>query len=172
MSKSAYDSNVTPGPPLPKSHPSPALISKLHLECSSLYSSARTLAKTPSSAGKGKTKSGSSADGEVSTDLRRFLSEETAFHNGMVRKWLGVDVGENGGTDRRGDAVGFLIWAKKELEDMKGHTAKVEDALRVEHRTERRSRQHLYPPNISSYDTGGRGKLGAIEREVSERAPP
>ncbi|KAJ7505496.1 BRO1 domain-containing protein [Mycena galericulata] len=130
MSKSAYDSNVTPGPPLPKSHPSPALISKLHLECSSLYSSARTLAKTPSSAGKGKAKSGSSADGEVSTDLRRFLSEETAFHDAMARKWLGVDAGENGGTDRGGDAVGFLIWAKKELEDMKGRkTDRISDEL-------------------------------------------
>ncbi|KAJ7175457.1 BRO1 domain-containing protein [Mycena filopes] len=121
LSKSAYDSNVTPGPPLPKSHPSPALISKLHLECSSLYSSARSLAKTPSSAGKAKAKgSSSSADGEVSADLRRYLNEETLFHDALARKWLGVDAGENGGTDRGGDAVGFLIWAKKELDELKG----------------------------------------------------
>ncbi|KAJ7134416.1 BRO1 domain-containing protein [Mycena epipterygia] len=120
LSKSAYDSNVAPGPPLPKSHPSPALISKLHLECSSLYSSARTLAKTPNSAGKGKAKGGSSGDGEVSTDLRRYLNEETVFHDAMARKWLGVDAGENGGSDRGGDAVGFLTWAKKELEELKG----------------------------------------------------
>ncbi|KAJ7935452.1 BRO1 domain-containing protein [Mycena leptocephala] len=120
LSKSAYDSNVAPGPPLPKSHPSPALISKLHLECSSLYSSARSLAKTPSSAGKGKAKGSSSADGEVSTDLRRYLNDETVFHDALARKWLGVDAGENGGSDRGGDAVGFLIWAKKELEELKG----------------------------------------------------
>ncbi|KAJ7205913.1 BRO1 domain-containing protein [Mycena haematopus] len=120
LSKSAYDSNVAPGPPLPKSHPSPALISKLHLECASLYSSARTLAKTPSSAGKGKPKGSSSADGEVSADLRRYLNEETVFHDALARKWLGVDAGENGGSDRGGDAVGFLIWAKKELEELKG----------------------------------------------------
>ncbi|KAJ7043911.1 BRO1 domain-containing protein [Mycena alexandri] len=120
LSKSAYDSNVTPGPPLPKSHPSPALISKLHLECSSLYSSARTLAKTPSSAGKGKAKGSSSADGEVSADLRRYLNEETVFHDALARKWLGVDAGENGGSDRGGDAVAFLLWAKKELEELKG----------------------------------------------------
>ncbi|KAJ7366650.1 BRO1 domain-containing protein [Mycena albidolilacea] len=119
LSKAAYDSNVTPGPPLPKSHPSPALISKLHLECASLYSSARTLAKTPSSAGKGKPK-GTSVDGEVSADLRRYLHDETVFHDALARKWLGVDAGENGGTDRGGDAVGFLIWAKKELEELKG----------------------------------------------------
>ncbi|KAK7048199.1 BRO1 domain-containing protein [Favolaschia claudopus] len=120
LSKSAYDSNIAPGPPLPKSHPSPALISKLHLECASLYSSARSLAKTPSSAGKGKPKGSSSSDGEVSTDLRRYLNEETVFHEALARKWLGVDAGENGGSDRGGDAVGFLTWAKKELEDLKG----------------------------------------------------
>ncbi|KAJ6620820.1 BRO1 domain-containing protein [Mycena sp. CBHHK59/15] len=120
LSKSAYDSNVAPGPPLPKSHPSPALISKLHLECSSLYSSARALAKTPNSAGKGKGKGGPSADGEVSTDLRRYLNEETLFHDALARKWLGVDAGENGGSERGGDAVGFLTWAKKELEELKG----------------------------------------------------
>lgn len=133
LSKSAYDSNVAPGPPLPKSHPSPALISKLHLECASLYSSARTLAKTPSSVGKGNKTAKSngssvssslsrsvSADGEVSADLRRYLHEETVFHDSMARKWLGVDAGENGGTERGGDAVGFLVWAKKELEELKG----------------------------------------------------
>ncbi|KAF8208732.1 BRO1 domain-containing protein [Mycena galopus ATCC 62051] len=122
LSKSAYDSNVAPGPPLPKSHPSPALISKLHLECASLYSSARTLAKTPSSAGKGKPKgsNSTSADGEISTDLRRYLNEETVFHGALARKWLGVDAGENGGSERGGDAVGFLTWAKKELEELKG----------------------------------------------------
>ncbi|KAJ6509007.1 BRO1 domain-containing protein [Mycena sanguinolenta] len=120
LSKSAYDSNVAPGPPLPKSHPSPALISKLHLECASLYSSARTLAKTPSSASKGKPKGTTSADGEVSADLRRYLNEETVFHEALARKWLGVDAGENGGSERGGDAVGFLTWAKKELEELKG----------------------------------------------------
>ncbi|KAJ7164638.1 hypothetical protein C8R43DRAFT_1122515 [Mycena crocata] len=119
LSKSAYDSNIAPGPPLPKSHPSPALISKLHLECSSLYSSARTLAKTPSSAGKGKGKA-ASADGEISTDLRRYLNDETVLHDALARKWLGVDAGENGGSERGGDAVGFLAWAKKELEELKG----------------------------------------------------
>ncbi|KAJ7644282.1 BRO1 domain-containing protein [Roridomyces roridus] len=121
LSKAAYDSNIAPGPPLPKSHPSPALISKLHLECAALYSSARTLAKTP--AGKGKSKlngSSSSGDGEVSADLRRYLNDETSFHDAMAHKWLGVDAGENGGTDRGGDAVGFLVWAKKELEELKG----------------------------------------------------
>jgi hypothetical protein len=52
--------------------------------------------------------------------LRRYLHDETVFHDALARKWLGVDAGENGGTDRGGDAVGFLIWAKKELEELKG----------------------------------------------------
>ena len=120
LSRSAYDSTVTPGPPLPKSHPSPALIAKLHLECASLYSSARTLAKTPSSSkSKGKGKESSGADAEVSTDLRRYLADEGAFHGALGRKWLGVDAGENGGTPKGGEAVAFLAWAKKELEELK-----------------------------------------------------
>lgn len=110
LSKSAYDSNIAPGPPLPKSHPSPALIAKLHLECASLYSSARTLAKTP-----GATDSG----GDVSVDLRRYLADESALHAALGRKWLGVDAGENGSSAKGGEAVGFLIWAKKEMEDYK-----------------------------------------------------
>ncbi|SJK97145.1 uncharacterized protein ARMOST_00396 [Armillaria ostoyae] len=110
LSKSAYDSNITPGPPLPKSHPSPALIAKLHLECGALYSSARSLAKTPGSTGD---------TGEVSVALRRYLADEYAFHSALAHKWLGVDAGEFGGTAKGGDAVGFLVWSKKELEDLK-----------------------------------------------------
>ncbi|KAL0956836.1 hypothetical protein HGRIS_002948 [Hohenbuehelia grisea] len=125
LSKSAYDSNIAPGPPLPKSHPAPALIAKLHLECGALYSSARALAKTPGAA-RPRAKSASqflSKDGrdasEVSADLRRYLNDEAAFHDALARKWLGVDAGESGGNDRGGEAVGFLAWAKKELEDLK-----------------------------------------------------
>ncbi|KAK0476744.1 BRO1-like domain-containing protein [Armillaria novae-zelandiae] len=110
LSKSAYDSNITPGPPLPTSHPSPALIAKLHLECGSLYSSARSLAKTPGSTGD---------TGGVSVALRRYLADEYAYHSALAHKWLGVDAGEFGGTAKGGDAVGFLAWAKKELEDLK-----------------------------------------------------
>lgn len=120
LSRSAYDSTVTPGPPLPTSHPSPALIAKLHLECASLYSSARSLAKTPVKS-KGKNLS-SGTDSEVSTDLRRYLADECVFHGALARKWLGVDAGENGsqnGSPKGGEAVGFLAWAKKDLEDLR-----------------------------------------------------
>ncbi|KAF4567321.1 hypothetical protein EYR40_006318 [Pleurotus pulmonarius] len=114
LSKSAYDSNIAPGPPLPESHPSPVLLAKIHLECASLYSSALSLAKT-SAPSKGK----DTGDGDVRTDLRRYLSDETSFHNALARKWLGIDAGENGKGDKGGEAVGFLAWAKKDLEELK-----------------------------------------------------
>lgn len=110
LSKAAYDSNVAPGPPLPRSHPSPSLISKLHLQCSSLYASASSLVKASGATG---------ARAEVSTDLRRYLEGEEAFHVALSRKWLGVDAGERGGKEKGGDAVGFMMWAKKELESLK-----------------------------------------------------
>lgn len=124
LSKSAYDSTLTPGPPLPKSHPSPALIAKLHLECASLFASARSLAITPG-ASKSKSKfslgkdKGSESVEEIITVLKRYLADEAAYHAALGRKWLGVDAGENGGMDKMGSAVGFLTWAKKELEELK-----------------------------------------------------
>ncbi|KAF8828615.1 hypothetical protein HHX47_DHR3000296 [Lentinula edodes] len=111
LSKSFYDSNIAPGPPLPKSHPAPSLIAKLHLECASLYSSARTLAKTPSASSK-------SAE-DVSPELRHYLGDEALLHSALAKKWFGIDAGENGGEDRGGDAVGLLIWAQKELQELK-----------------------------------------------------
>ncbi|KAJ4490854.1 BRO1 domain-containing protein [Lentinula aciculospora] len=111
LSKSFYDSNITPGPPLPKSHPAPGLIAKLHSECASLYSNARTLAKTPSASSK-------SSD-DVSQELRHYLADEASLHSALAKKWLGIDAGENGGEKRCGDAVAFLIWGKKELQELK-----------------------------------------------------
>lgn len=117
LSKSAYDSNITPGPPLPKSHPPPALLAKLHIECVSLYSSARLLAKTPG-ASKSSSLSGDSGK-DVASDLRRYLSNQASLHSALSHKWLGVEAGEKGGTDKGGEAVAFLQWARKELEDIK-----------------------------------------------------
>jgi hypothetical protein len=37
----------------------------------------------------------------------------------MAHKWLGVDAGEKGGTDKAGEAVAFLQWSRKELEELK-----------------------------------------------------
>ncbi|KAF5367538.1 hypothetical protein D9758_003815 [Tetrapyrgos nigripes] len=111
LSKAAFDSNVSPGPPLPKSHPAPGLIAKLHLECASQYAGARALAKTASAA--------SDLSSDVSPDLRHYLSGEAAFHAALGRKWLAIDAGEKGGADRAGDVVGLMTWAKKDLQDLK-----------------------------------------------------
>jgi hypothetical protein len=102
LTKATNDASLTPGPPLPKSHPSPALTAKLHLECASLYSTARSLVKP-------------SGD----TVLSPYLSENYSFHSALGKKWLGVEAGEKGGVERAGEAVGFMVWAKKELEEVK-----------------------------------------------------
>ncbi|EJD02669.1 uncharacterized protein FOMMEDRAFT_107601 [Fomitiporia mediterranea MF3/22] len=108
LSKSAFDSTLSPGPPLPKSHPSPSLIAKLFLECSTLYASARALAKTPGREGD-----------EVAPGLRHYLADAASLCSALAHKWLGVDAGENGGASRGGVAVAFLGWAKTELEELR-----------------------------------------------------
>lgn len=113
QSKSAYDNNIAPGPPLPLSHPSPSLLAKLHLECATLYGSARSLIKSV-----GASKS-SSEKNVISSDFRKHLADETGLHTALAHKWLGVFAGEKGGSEKGGEAVGFLAWAKKELEDLK-----------------------------------------------------
>ena len=143
LTRAAFESTVAPGPPLPKSHPSPALAAKLHLECASLYSSARALVKTPGASrpsvtptsskskfklglgSKDRSNSGGASAGsegadEVVPELRRYLADELAVHGALAHKWLGVDAGENGGSQKSGIAVGFLAWAKKDLDDLKG----------------------------------------------------
>jgi len=122
LSRSAHENIFMPGLPLHPSHPSPAIIAKLHLECAALYSSALSLVKMASSGSMFKSKPSpeSSIGGEVSTDLRRYLVDGAAFHAALGKKWLGIDAGEKGGTAKAGEAVGFLAWAKKELEELKG----------------------------------------------------
>ena len=140
LSKAAFESTLTPGPPLPKSHPSPALVAKLHLECAAFYASARSLVKTPGASragsksklklplGRDRDRNGGGereeTGEEVTPELRRYLADEAALHGALARKWLGVDAGEHGGTAKGGVAVGFLAWAKKELEELKsGHAS-------------------------------------------------
>ena len=135
LTKSAYDSTIAPGPPLPKSHPSPALIAKLHLEAAHLCSSALSLARIPGSS-KARLASASGKLGnpfkkdkdsqdaqkgemDVSADLLRFLADSSAYHSALAHKWLGVDAGETPGSTRLGEAVAFLAWSKKELDELK-----------------------------------------------------
>ncbi|KAA1475171.1 hypothetical protein DENSPDRAFT_782930, partial [Dentipellis sp. KUC8613] len=129
LSKAAFDSTVAPGPPLPKSHPSPSLIAKLHLEAAALSSAALALLRIPG-ASKARLKSpAASASGggggegevkemEVSSDLQRAAADTAALHTALAHKWLGVDAGEHDLDARGGDAVGFLAWAKRELEEL------------------------------------------------------
>jgi len=59
---------------------------------------------------------------EVTSELKRYLADEAALHSALACKWLGVDCGESAGLDRVGQAVGYLQWAKKELEELKDGT--------------------------------------------------
>jgi len=141
LSKAAFESTLSPGPPLPKSHPSTALIAKLHLDCAALYSSARTLAMSSSkssltsglkasfgSTSKSQNDVGGSSGG-VSTDLLKCLERESKFHTAIAHKWLGVDAGETAKPGKGGEAVGFLMWTQQELEDL--HTSRLSKGLAI-----------------------------------------
>ncbi|KAG8214070.1 putative pH-response regulator protein palC [Butyriboletus roseoflavus] len=153
LSKAAFESTLSPGPPLPKSHPSTALIAKLHLDCASLYSSARTLAMTSSKssltsglkAGFGSASKSQSdsvgGSGEVSADLLKYLEKENKFHTAIAHKWLGVDAGETAKPGKGGEAVGFLKWAEQELEDLHTHTPRLSKGLGAKNRDQDGKRQ-------------------------------
>jgi hypothetical protein len=135
LTRAAYDSTVSPGPPLPKSHPLPSVAAFLHLECVALYSSGRALVKTPGSSRPAVSQAPSSrsrfrlpgnrsesnrddaSSDDVVPELRRYLADEVAVHTALAHKWLGVDYGEK--HENTGMAVGFLTWSKKELEDLR-----------------------------------------------------
>jgi hypothetical protein len=127
--KAASDTAARPGPPLPRSHPAPALLAKLYLEAAALYSTARALAKTPAPAAPipavlAGSKKGMSGGGgaEAAKELRRYLADEGSLHSALAHAWLGVDAGEaparGGAVQRTGEAVGFLTWARNELDDL------------------------------------------------------
>ncbi|GAA5978764.1 hypothetical protein JCM11641_006170 [Rhodosporidiobolus odoratus] len=102
-SLSVAHSTTTPGPPLPPSHPSPSLLSKLHLQVYTLYDEARSAVKSLSP---------SAYTGEISPLLRRYLSDGRLLALALSYKWLGVDLGERSST---GEALGYLDMAKKTL---------------------------------------------------------
>ncbi|KAH9171173.1 hypothetical protein EDB89DRAFT_2114591 [Lactarius sanguifluus] len=102
LTKSSYDNTVASGPPFPASHPSPALLAKLHLEASALYASADTTWKSQNRC------SSSRTDG-------------AALHGALARKWLGADAGVH---DALGVSVGFLTVAKRDLEALRDGNAR------------------------------------------------
>ncbi|GAA5943487.1 uncharacterized protein JCM15063_006488 [Sporobolomyces koalae] len=100
---SVAHSTTTPGPPLPPAHPSPSLLSKLHLQVYAHYDEARSLFKSNMSAT------------EISPGVRRYLSDGRQLALSLSYKWLGVDMGERSQT---GEALGWLALASKSLEDL------------------------------------------------------
>ncbi|KAH9055536.1 hypothetical protein EDB87DRAFT_1302324 [Lactarius vividus] len=112
LTKSSYDSTVASGPPFPASHPSPALLAKLHLEASALYASADSLLRIPASR---------KHDTEVTEPLLLFARDGAALHGALARKWLGADAGVH---DALGVSVGFLTVAKRDLEALRDGDAR------------------------------------------------
>lgn len=129
MTKSSYDSTVAPGPPLPASHPSPGLLAKLHLEASALCASAESLLRIPASR---------KHDMEVAEPLLLYARDGASLHGALARKWLGADAGAQ---DAHGVAVGFLGWAKRELDALRDGSARAGGGGKEEGRDGRRERR-------------------------------
>ncbi|CAE6438657.1 unnamed protein product [Rhizoctonia solani] len=116
LTRSAVQAALSPGPPLPQGHPPPTFVAKIYIHTASLYASARGLTDTSQRKLSSLISRGGPDNAEVSQDTRRYLEEEAALAEALAHKWLGVDAGEAG---RTGDAVGYLKWAKSELESLK-----------------------------------------------------
>ena len=129
MTKSSYDSTVAPGPPLPASHPSPGLLAKLHLEASALCASAESLLRIPASR---------KHDMEVAEPLLLYARDGASLHGALARKWLGADAGAQ---DAHGVGVGFLGWAKRELDALRDGSARAGGGGKEEGRDGRRERR-------------------------------
>lgn len=130
-----------PGPPLPRGHPSPSLLSKLYINVYAHYDSARSLAKSVGTSGggmkgqfkqtfkrdKSSTNENDDAAEAISADFRTYLSDGRAFSNALANKWLGVDAGES--ATKAGDAIAYLTIARNGLLDLQKR-AKTVFALR------------------------------------------
>ena len=112
-----------PGPPLPSNHPSPSLLAKLYLHVSSLYDSSKAHLRINSvDSGrklfKDKDSTEESVEGEIIPELRRYLRKESVLASGLARKWLGVDVGENGKGAKIGEALAWVRDAQSRLQEL------------------------------------------------------
>ncbi|KAM0747643.1 hypothetical protein T439DRAFT_343975, partial [Meredithblackwellia eburnea MCA 4105] len=106
LSRSLSLTLLSPGPPLPKTHPSPSLLSKLHLHTYALLDSSRSLLKPPQ------------INDDIASDFKKFINNERGLVMSLSFKWLGVDCGENGGRDKAGECLCWLGMAKGGLEDL------------------------------------------------------
>ncbi|KAH7917824.1 hypothetical protein BV22DRAFT_1135091 [Leucogyrophana mollusca] len=57
------------------------------------------------------------AGGEITPVFKRHLSAHPALLTALAHKWLGVDAWEG---EHAGEAVGFLAWARRGLEELRG----------------------------------------------------
>ncbi|TIA89820.1 hypothetical protein E3P99_01897 [Wallemia hederae] len=103
----AYTLN-NPGPPLPKSHPSPQILLKLHLDTSALFNAARVMLKSSIKS----TLRVQHVD--LPAQLKSHTKRREVFHAGVAKKWLGVDASNQGNT---GIALAWLKMASEELAD-------------------------------------------------------
>ncbi|EIN05123.1 hypothetical protein PUNSTDRAFT_137807 [Punctularia strigosozonata HHB-11173 SS5] len=127
LTKVTVESAFSLGPPLPKLHPSPVLVAKLHLECVETYASAHELAKTPGASHKPKHPFG--------------LGKYDADDDGACWRTSGsasTRARRRAGRGRAGEAITFLAWAKRELDELGGRGVSVGGGSREDDMRKRR----------------------------------
>jgi len=151
-----------PGPPLPHLHPSPALLAKLYLHISSLYTSARASFKvhgTEPSSKKLFTSDRDEADrleGDITPSLKRYLRKESLLASALAHKWLGVDAGENGKGAKVGEAIAWMKEAKIKLAELEDSAVREKmKGLGVGRANERKKEER-------------RSRKGRVERELED----
>ncbi|PKI83578.1 hypothetical protein MVES_002440 [Malassezia vespertilionis] len=112
---------LTPGPPLPKEHPSASLLAKIHVHTASLYEQASTLVCPPvidHPLGKVKAtmRSLKPVSEQSASALQRYLVHEAKWHRALAHKWFGIDAGEN--AQQTGAGVAHLTAAKMQLAEL------------------------------------------------------
>ncbi|GAA99387.1 hypothetical protein E5Q_06083 [Mixia osmundae IAM 14324] len=117
LSRSSADTALRPGPPLPRTHPSPGLLAKLYLNVYEHYDAARSTAKLVG--GQRKTEDAhlsNDAKSIVLQSFRTYLSDGRAASLAIGYKWLGVEAGER--MSKYGEAIGWLKLAREALQDL------------------------------------------------------
>jgi hypothetical protein len=106
--------------PLPRGHPSPGLLAKLHIEVATLYSAARNLLKTMKNS-KGSALEGLNIDDDIEPGLMEYLRKEWGLAEVRSRKWLAVEAGEHASGEKVGQAIAMLKDAQARLEELRKH---------------------------------------------------
>lgn len=136
LSRAIMDTITTPGPPLPRSHPSPSLLAKMYINVHSLYASSRSLLKSV----------GEGAEPGVGGSLRKYLTDGTMFSEGVAFKWLGVDAGES--SNQVGTAIGWLDMARARLVELGGKSSTIGKGAK-----ERTRRKGVLEEELESVDS-------------------